>query len=198
MNTRPSLRRPDENPFRSEVIDGIRFRPQGITWDDLVGRLEFLGWRAAIVGREGSGKTALLEQLARRCNGRIVRLHGAERRPYPSAAGQLASAPGTEDVVFFDGVEQLGPLAWWRFNHLVRKSAGLVITSHRSGRLPTLIECRTSPTLFRELVEELAPNDIESLDPTLDDLFERHHGNIRSCFRALYDQYAGRKPKSTL
>ena len=96
------------------------------------------------------------------------------------------------DIVFVDGAEQLGPLAWWRFRRIVRQATGLVITSHRSGRLPTLIECRTSPTLLRELVTELAPDDIEKLEPRLDDLFERHKGNLRSCLRELYDRYAGR------
>jgi len=50
MKTLPSKRRPDDNPFRSEIIDRIPFRPQGCTWDELLERLDSLRWMAEIVG----------------------------------------------------------------------------------------------------------------------------------------------------
>jgi hypothetical protein len=186
--------RPGENPFRSEVIDGIRFRPQGCTWEDLLERLESLEWRAAIVGAEGTGKTALLDELAERSPRRAARveLHGGETDPLPAAVDQLPEAPGADTVVFFDGAEQLGPFAWLRFRRRVGRAAGLVITSHRPGRLPSLILTTTSPTLLHDLVAEIVPDDIDALAPGLEALFDRHDGNVRSCLRDLYDLYAGR------
>lgn len=189
-----SPRRPAENPFRSEIIDRIRFRPQGSSWNELLLRLDALGWRAAITGPEGSGKTALLDGLAERSPRRTARveLHGGEAHPLSAAIRQLTELAGPGDIVFFDGAEQLDRLAWWRFRRHAREASGLLITSHRPGRLPMLIECTTSPTLLHDLVEELAPDDIDDLDPLLGSLFDRHSGNIRSCLRVLYDRYAGR------
>jgi hypothetical protein len=73
-----------------------------------------------------------------------------------------------------------------------RRAGLLVATLHRPRLLPTLIECRTDLGLLRELVAELAPADAPLLEPRLDELFERHRGNIRLCLRELYDVYAGR------
>ena len=51
-----------------------------------------------------------------------------------------------------------------------------------TGRLPTLIECASSPRLLAGLIAELSdqPFDAESL-------WLRHRGNIRLALRSLYD-----------
>jgi hypothetical protein len=55
-----------------------------------------------------------------------------------------------------------------------------------------LVECTPDLELLRELVVELRPADAPTLMPDLEELYLRHGGNIRSCFRELYDLYAGR------
>ncbi|MBL8849862.1 MAG: hypothetical protein JNG89_09265, partial [Planctomycetaceae bacterium] len=70
------------------------------------------------------------------------------------------------------------------------RHAGLVVTLHRSGRLPTLIDCRTSSDLLESIVARLAPDDVDHLRGELPALFHRHQGNIRLCLRSLYDRYA--------
>ncbi len=100
--------------------------------------------------------------------------------------------------MLIDGSEQLGALAWRRFALATLRARRLVVTQHRPGRLPTLYECRTDPGLLKDLIHCLAPDDAVILEPYLPGLFHRHDGNIRSCFRELYDVYAGRKNVATL
>lgn len=189
--------RPADNPFRSECVDSLPFRPRGWSWQELEERLESTRWRGAVVGPEGSGKTALLEELAARSRNEaaIVRLRRDTPRPTTAAREQLPQRLGTQHTVLFDGAEQLGPIGWWRFCRAAGTAGGLIITGHSPGRLPTLVECTSSLGLLRELVADLSPDDAESLEPILGNLFDRHHGNIRGCFRDLYDLYAGRSPR---
>jgi hypothetical protein len=183
--------RPADNPFASHRIDGLAYRPNGVTWSALITRLEALGGRAAIVGPEGSGKTTLLEGLARRLSGSIVliRLGAGATRPWPQLRRALPRPVTRDHVVLVDAAERLRATAWLRLRHATRRARGLVITAHRPGRLPTLIECRGSPELLAELVAELAPGRPARM---LDELFHRHDGNIRLCFRELYDRHAAR------
>jgi hypothetical protein len=186
--------RPADNPFASHRIEGLAYRFDGPGLDNLCRRLEDLGGWAAIVGRQGSGKTTLMEELASALPGEIVWvwLRGGCRRPWHQARAQLPKPVTADHTVLIDGAEQLGPLGWRRFVFATRDAGRLVTTLHRPGVLPTLIECRTDRALLRDLVSELAPVEATQLDSDLDDLFRRHNGNIRLCLRDLYDTFAGR------
>ena len=107
-----------------------------------------------------------------------------------TAIESLPNEIGSDDTILIDGAEQLGPWSWQRLHRRLKKAGTIVITSHKPGRLPTLHQCATDPTLLAELVNELAPDAIDTVD--LDELFQRHNGNIRLCFRELYDLWAGR------
>jgi hypothetical protein len=97
-----------------------------------------------------------------------------------------------DDVILLDGAEQMSWSAWQWFRIKTRPTGGLIITTHRSGRFPTLIQSFTTPELLRGIVSELlAP---QPLEPGLGthQLFQRHRGNLRAALRELYDTYAGR------
>jgi len=93
-------------------------------------------------------------------------------------------------------LDSAGLLNFWNWQWLrlkTRHHAGIVITSHRAGRLPTLIRCETSPELLESLVNQLTAeqNCSEMVDVAkLHSLFRTHSGNIRDCLRALYDEFA--------
>ncbi len=184
--------RPADNPFASHRVEGLAFRTAGSSLAELASRVADLGGRVAIVGPEGSGKTTLLHELALLLPGERVEvgIPGSCPDPWRTARTQLPRPVNRDHVVLVDGAEQLGPVAWRRFLVAMRPARCLVATLHRPGRLPTLTECRTDHNLLRELVSELAPAAAPSLD--LAHLFQRHDGNIRLCFRELYDVYAGR------
>ena len=192
--TSSNQHRPADNPFASHRIEGLAYRMTGLELAALCRRLASLGGRAAIVGPKGSGKTTLLVELAAALPGNPVRvrIEASSRRPWRSARAQLPEIVKSDHVVLVDGAEQLGPLGWHLLLRATRRARSLVATSHRRGLLPTLIECRTEPALLRSLVKELAPTDTAALAPSLEHLFQRHGGDIRLCFRELYDDYAGR------
>jgi len=187
--------KPRENPFRVERVRRVRFRPQGIAWDDIHERLGQLGYRAAIAGPDGSGKTTLLEDLIPHLEekGFQVRTAGLSlphrTLPKPRMEELLADL-GPDDLVAFDGADLLHRWDWQRVKWRSRKAGGFLVTTHQRPLLPVLLECSTSPELFESIVREiLEPGDPEPGVP-LPELYERHGGNIRDALRELYDVYA--------
>ena len=183
-----------DNPFSTDRVLRVRYRPQEWTWDQLLARLATLDHRAAIVGPEGRGKTTLLEDLGEklRAAGWGVRHVGLSRERCTLSRGALRDCFATvsrRDVILLDGAEQMPRLAWWDFVRRSRCAGGLVITSHRLGLLPTLVECETSADLLRGIVDELLPGAGARDD--LEVLYSRHGGNLRDALRTLYDLHAG-------
>lgn len=184
-----------DNPFATARVHQIRYRFDGTTWEDLMARLESMNWRGAIVGPEGAGKTTLLEDFDPRLRERgwdVVWLRLTREQPRFSRNTLKALAPRltANRFILFDGAEQLGPWACWCFLRRVRRAGGLIITSHRSGLLPTLIRCQTSPRLLTGIVADLVKGTAlpECVRP--DRLFRKHRGNLREALRELYDLFS--------
>ncbi|HEX4966270.1 MAG TPA: AAA family ATPase [Thermoanaerobaculia bacterium] len=185
-----------DNPFAAQRLEAIPYRLSGTSWDDLMGRLATLRFRAALVGPHGRGKTTLLEELARRLELRGLRIRAillreGDRRVSERQRETLFRLLTVEDVLFVDGAEQLSRLAWLEIRTRSRAAGGLVITSHRPGLLPTLHECQTSPELLAGIVAELAGSDAAGGLPSAEELHGRHGGNVRDALRELYDRCAG-------
>jgi hypothetical protein len=183
-----------DNPFAVHRVLKLRYRLSEPGWDELLVRLERLHYRAAIVGPEGSGKTTLLEELAQRLAARGLRVRLAtlrhrQRRLGAALATSLCCGLGARQLVLVDGAQELARLAWLGLRRRTRRAAGLVVTSHRPGLLPTLVECSTDPALLAALVTELGERP---QDPGPEELHRRHRGNLRLALRELYDLYAGR------
>lgn len=186
-----------DNPFATHRVLQLRFQPQGTTWNALLDRLSALDYRAAIVGPKGSGKTTLLEELAPRLAERdliprSLRLDAQHRRFAAGFLRELARNVHPRDILLLDGAEQLGWWGWWRFCQATRRAAGLIVTTHRPGRLPTLLECRATPDLLEQLLAKLLGDQAAVFRETAQALFNYHRGNVREVLRALYDQCATR------
>jgi hypothetical protein len=182
-----------ENPFRSDCVEGIAYRFQGTTCEEVMIRLAALSCRCAVVGPHGSGKTTLLEEIGDLlaasgcCIKRLVLTHESPAFP----AGFLKyfyEGLAARDVLLFDGADLMAHRDWLKFRRTAASCAGLVITSHRPGLLPTLLECHTTPELLEEVVRELVGNEAASLP--LQQLYEKHLGNLRDVLRELYELYA--------
>lgn len=181
-----------DNPFRTERVLDVRYRLSGATWAELLGRCDRLRNRGAIIGPHGSGKTTLLESLEPRLRERGFRTHfirlDAEHRALDARFASVLFADLTaDDIVLFDGAEQMNPLAWRRFRWRVRHAAGLIVTTHQSGRLPTIWECRTSPQLLAGIAAELLQGSSASICRQAEILFTKCHGNLRDALREWYD-----------
>lgn len=185
-----------DNPFATERLESLPFRPPPGGWGPLLARLDRLGRRAAVIGPRGRGKTALLEALAPRLDERgfVPRLvrHGST----PDHTGRRVSAnvgsPCANTIVLYDGAGKLGPWAWAMLLRATRHAAGLVVTAHRTCPLPTWVRCRPDATTLRALVRDLVGRHTEASLP-IETLFARHRGDVRAALLELYDAWARRE-----
>jgi hypothetical protein len=90
----------------------------------------------------------------------------------------------------------LSCVSWWRFLLRARRAGGLVLTSHRRGLLPTLLECGTTPELLAALVGELLNESPEAHETHARRLHLKHRGNLRDALRELYDLWSVRAQDS--
>lgn len=188
--------RAGDNPFTVQKLRKIRYRLSGRTWEELLERLAALEWRAAIVGPHGHGKTTLLEDLkahleARGFRVRSVLLHIGDRRLGRERKERLFRDLGPRDILCVDGAEQLGRWSWLALRWRSRAAGGLLITSHRPGLLPTLLDCETTPELLEGIVRDLLGDD-PGPRPDAETLLARHGGNVREALWELYDLWGRR------
>ncbi len=177
-----------ENPFRSERIDALAYRPQTLAWRQIVERLDALGGHGAIVGPHGSGKSTLLRRLGIHLRERglvVERLFLNDRAPRPSfrKITELAERSSSRTAFLLDGAEQLSLPRWLA----VRHAGAFIVTAHRDGRLPCLVETETSLALLKELAAALTRPSPPPGDAVLEHLHRKYGGNVRDAFFALYD-----------
>jgi hypothetical protein len=193
LTSPPPSRR--DNPFATcwTKPGAIPFRfPEGKTTEQLVTKLAAQEWWGQITGAHGSGKTTLLATLipALTAAGRQVheiRLHNRTR----SLFSEATEIQGGRTLVVVDGFEQLGRFARLRLKRRCRRAgAGLLVTTHASAGLPTLIHLSPDGRLIEQLVADLCaqvPGDI-----TRDDIAASrasHGSNVREIFFDLYDRH---------
>lgn len=190
------------NPLRVERVLEVRFRLDAIepalTLDELLTRWENQGRRGALVGPHGSGKTTLLEDLATplaTSGYQLLNLQlSREKRPFSAQDWHGLQNMTPQTVVLLDGAEQLNFFDWLRFKQTSNRAAGVLITSHRAGLLPTLLACRTSPRLLQEILHQILGNDAAIWDVECEALWQRHQGDLRLALREIYDFYAACPP----
>jgi energy-coupling factor transporter ATP-binding protein EcfA2 len=165
----------------------------------LVSNLAVSEWRGAIVGPHGSGKSTLLETLkpALADAGRVIRmisLHNAQRWLPANWWRESITNPssgGSRRLLIIDGYEQLARLERLRlWRHCGRTRAGILVTSHRPVRIPTLIQLSPDRFLVEQLVAELCAQ--VSTAVTAADVAASHacHGsNVREILFDLYDRH---------
>lgn len=198
------MSRARENPFRTEAVLQYRYVfEDGQSLAGLCEQFELLGCRAALSGPKGHGKTTLLEDLRDHLSaaGRPcawLRIRAANRRESWHMAGDFLDQTPRSHLLLFDGCEQLAWTSWKRFERASRGHAGLLITTHRPGRLRLLRDCQTSERLLACMVRQLAPEAFSELEGRLPELFQQHRGNLRLCLRALYDWWGDRSSRLEL
>jgi GTPase SAR1 family protein len=182
-----------DNPFSAERVAQLRFRFAEGDWTALLQRLEALKWRGTIVGPNGSGKTTLIEQLVPHIEDRgfvprLMRLRTESTLPEKEALLAEARTFRAPDFLLLDGAEQLTTRQWLPLRVAIDALAGVVVTVHRTSRLPTLLELGTTPALLDDLVSELTGSELQPGEAAA--ILLRHRGNIRDSLRELYERYS--------
>jgi len=184
-----------DNAFTVERIEQIRYKPQGTTLDELLVRLEKMSYCAAIIGPEGSGKTTLLEDIGtalERQRRRIKNVFVNDSSPMTWQSSRelfMQIQPG--QIVLVDGADSIARATWQALKRgVLRRAGGLVVTAHKTGLMPTLIKCSTTPELFSKIVSEITNDEHGIARALLDKVYHRNKGNIREALRELYDVFS--------
>ncbi len=185
----------EDNPFSAARLQSLPFSfSTGNSWETLLARCAENNYRCAIVGPAGSGKTALLTQLTPHLAGRgftprLFTLRPDSRRAEKDAIIAEARRLRSPEFLLLDGAEQLHTREWLALRSVIDGISGCVITLHRTGRLPTLIETTTTPVLLEDLAAELTGGRLPMGEAAA--VFARARGNLRQCFDELRDRWAG-------
>ncbi|MEM1008366.1 MAG: hypothetical protein AAGJ35_05120, partial [Myxococcota bacterium] len=65
--------------------------------------------------------------------------------------------------------------------------AGLIVTRHSAGKLPTLIHLDPDIHVLNSCVEKLAPQHLDELSSLFPSLWLKHKGNLRHILLECYD-----------
>ncbi len=185
----------DDNPFSTARLASLTFRfPSGITWESLLARCVETGYRCAIVGPVGSGKSLLLTQFAPHLTAqgftpRLFHLGTESRRVEKDAVIAETRKMCAPDFLLLDGGEQLHTREWLSLRSAIDNLAGCIITLHRTGRLPTLVEIGTTPALLEDLAAELTGGRLPVGEAQT--IHARCRGDLRASLRELHDRWAG-------
>lgn len=182
------------NPFSMERLHALGCLMPEHERSLLRQKLEACGRRGAVVGPRGSGKTTLLAALAEdlRKSGQRVKTLRLSADSKSEASQQIAAftaAVRPEDFVLLDGAEQMSFVRWLYFRFQTRRVTGLIVTTHRHGRLPCLIELHPSAALLAEIISVLVELPAAESEEIAVLYHNRHHGNLRDALRAMYDDF---------
>jgi len=185
-----------ENPFRASNIDSL---PNSFGQKPLkfyVSRLEPLNRRAAIIGEHGVGKSTLLVALYEHyqqsgCPVLLLRGCGLDGkyslRSYKKHLKLVLTAVlYRKSIIFFDGIDSLPAHLKWIIGILSFLFVGLIVTSHSTEYLPTLVELRALPEILASRISELAVVPLESTLPLARELLKQHQNNYRQVFLGLF------------
>jgi hypothetical protein len=183
-----------DNPFRVSRIHALPFLwPEGESWQSLEARWQEHGRQGAITAPHGHGKSALLAAWMERLREQgwtCRRLTLTTEDPHPPK-----EFPETNwqprDIAVLDGAEQLAWWGWRQWMSATKGAAGRIITNHRPGRLPTILQPQCRPQDLERMLQQLLGDGVP-LPASPADLLQRHQGNIRDIFRELYEQFAAR------
>jgi hypothetical protein len=184
-----------DNPFapgRLERVLGFDPALAGATWESLEEKWRTFGYRAAVTGHRGAGKSALLRAWAKRCDSPVV-LHFNEQRRRLDEADRRELAEGAGRLWFIDGEDYLHRSDRRELYQATKAAAGILVTRYRPGSWPELIRLASSPAIAEVLLERAAGAHGERFRRELPRRFGRCRGNLRELLLECYDDLAGRK-----
>ena len=185
-----------DNRFSTCFTDNLSFRFGGSeTWDLLFLRFKSLGFKGAVTGAEGSGKTTFMLQFGQYLKSKgfpifYLRLSEDQKSGHLFSFYKALKKYKASEILLLDGYEQLDAFSRMFLKWRARNIKGLLISCHMKAPCKVLHHCETSPELLRELLRSLTGNEqfISTEDSEL--LLEKSGGNVRGALRTLYDYEA--------
>jgi hypothetical protein len=194
MSSPDEIDRTRLNPFATRYIrpGALAYRfANDISAATLVQTLRDHAWCGEIVGPHGVGKSTLLASLlpALSAAGRdvlAVSLHAGQHRLPPDLPSWRTWNQRTQLVI--DGYEQLSFWSRTKLNYQRwLRGAGLLITTHVSFGMPTILELTPQVAVAVQVVRDLGVT-VEQIDEaTIHQAFAACHGNLRETLFRLYD-----------
>lgn len=185
--------RPCDNPFNAQRIDALPYVEHAIMLDDVMDRLEANGYRGALCGPHGCGKSAMLEALGPRLQAKGLTpvplfINSDERGPLPKRWLHAMREARADDALLLDGYDLLRPSARLRAQVLSRSAGAVIVTTHRDVAYKTIARPTPSATLLATLIERLSAEHAKQIDAAA--LLKSCKGNLRDALRLAYDEAA--------
>ncbi|MDR1485114.1 MAG: hypothetical protein LBT09_09865 [Planctomycetaceae bacterium] len=187
------------NPFstcnwQAGVIDYIF--ESGIDISVILKRLSDSGGVGQIVGKHGSGKSALLESIAKfliknKFNVQKTTLNSTQKNIQNDFLLSLQKI-NTNTIYILDGYEQLPLIA--RIGLRLRNwhnSGGFIFTTHKPAVfVPIIYKTIAKPEIFQNLVKNMIKNSNFKINhKKINKIFKETNGNFRNGFFKLYDLF---------
>jgi ABC-type dipeptide/oligopeptide/nickel transport system ATPase component len=189
------------NPFstcnwRSGVIDYI-FESDvdiGVIFE----RLTVAGGFGQIVGEHGTGKSTLLESIAKyaaaqkKLNVQKIILNSTRKKLPPDFLSSLQKIDANT-IHILDGYEQLSLLAKIKLRLCRRRNKNkLIFTTHKPAPfVPVIYKTTANPEIFKNLVKNMIKNNnnFNINNYQINQIFKETKGNFRNGFFKLYDLF---------
>lgn len=185
-----------------ERVETLDYIPYEYELQETASRLKRQGYRGAICGPAGCGKSAMLHAL-----GDELMAHGLTPLPLSVERDRARALPTDwrrtirkarhTDALLLDGYGLLPAWARLWVWFASRRAGAVVVTSKRAVRYKTLAKPRPTKQLLQQLAQQLLP--ISSQDIDYSALFEQSSGNLHEAMRLVSEasatQYSSAKPR---
>lgn len=197
----PSFLAARENPLCLKWVTSVRYRFAQYDWNWHLARLRRLNYRAAIVGKRGTGKTTLLFELRDRLTASGIENHHVflpqETADHTNLIAEALSKSHHGHVILVDGIARLRYSQRQKLFRKTKHRSGVVVSVHTACRLPTWIQTETNPALISDILRDLQL-DLPDVQAAAQTAFTKSNGNIRDALADLYDQFASGRFNETL
>ncbi|MFK7789337.1 MAG: hypothetical protein AB8C95_07605 [Phycisphaeraceae bacterium] len=178
-------------PVQAKRPNPLGYIACGNEMHTLAKRLEWQGYRGAICGPTGCGKSIMLQTLGDELMEHGLTplpliMHPDQRGTFPKDWKRIIRQARPTDALLLDGYGDLPRTArLWVW--LATLNAGaIVVTASRETVFTTLAKPKPTPGLLEQLIEQTLPTQRQSIDTQA--IFEQAQGNLSKALDLVREQ----------